>query len=291
MQEPSLSSSRLAIAGSFIAAILLAGGGFLIGRATLPVAETMEPKQVSQPTAPPTPAVETLGVFSRTDIIAIGRGAADALASGLPLPPEATDVAGRRFDLVLPFGCDGSASPDSAVPMRWSYDAEQQTLRIHVAPTQWESGGWGLSQADGKARGMAGFWVSHPWTTAERCPHSTDVSVPESQPATVPEQTLAIAQLLPDGADGERPKGRPYAIVKRMPRESFAPEQGFRLRLAGRIDRFPNGQSVQCVQPLGIEQRPTCLVAISFDEVRIENPLDGEVLGTWSMNPAKRNAP
>src|SRR3546814_11296367 len=73
-----------------------------------------------------------------------------------------------------------------------------------------------------------------------------------------------------------RRSDRSYETVQRMPPEQFSPEQGFRLRVTGRIERLPGGKAVQCIQPAGIEQQPICLVAVSFDDIRLENPMRSE---------------
>src|SRR3546814_17789730 len=76
-----------------------------------------------------------------------------------------------------------------------------------------------------------------------------------------------------------------------MPPEQFSPEQGFRLRVTGRIERLPGGKAVQCIQPAGIEQQPICLAAVSFDAIRLENPMNGETLAIWSMHRVPRPSP
>lgn len=298
-------SSRLAIAGGLLAATLLVGGGFLIGRNTLSRVEPEASASASLPVAAPSTA-EALGVLDRADILAIGARAADALASGLSPEAGDGDLAGRRFDLVIPFGCEGDAPPGNADPLHWRYDADKQTLRIHVAPIRWDGGDWdALFSPDGTARALQGFWVSHPWTSLETCPQGnptgqpipatpvtpTDEAAPEIQPAVPVERTLALAEVLPSDMKQARRGDRPYEIVKRMAPERFDPKQGFRLRLKGRIDRLPGGQSIRCAQPQGIEQRPACVIGMSLNEVRIENPLDGEVLATWTTNLEDRVAP
>jgi len=301
MDEPSLRNSRLAIAGGLLAAIALAGGGFLLGRTTLPRPQPEVSTPVPVPVVTPSP-VEVAGALTRADILGIGARAADAMASGLADSSGASTIAGRRFEIVLPFGCEGSAAGAEAGPLHWTYDAGQQTLRIHVAPTRWGAGDWdALTLPDGTAPGLQGFWVNYPWMSAESCPQAqpgpddealpTDDPTPETQPATATEQTLAIAEVLPGGLDQPRRGDRPYEIVKRMAPERFDPKQGFRLRLRGRIERLPNGESVKCAQPGGVEQRPACVVAMSLNEVRIENPLNGEVLGTWATPLEDRTAP
>src|SRR3546814_9445526 len=76
-----------------------------------------------------------------------------------------------------------------------------------------------------------------------------------------------------------------------MPPEQVSPEQGSRLRVTGRIERLPGGKAVQCIQPAGIEQQPICLVAVSFDDIRLENPMNGETLALSSMPRVPRPSP
>ncbi|HEY9580320.1 MAG TPA: hypothetical protein VIR65_10735 [Rhizorhapis sp.] len=289
MHEPSLRTSRLVIAGGLGAAIAIAGTGFFLGRMTLPDAE---PSSVAQPApvVPPSlPKIEAPRILSRADIIALGNRAADALTSGVPLPPDVINAAGRRYDVILPFGCDGPAPEESTAPLRWRYDADEQILRVHVASNRWELREWGMAPTDNAETSFQGFWMSRPWSSAERCPHARgQAAATNGQPVTLPGQTLALAEMLPEE---RRRSDRSYETVQRMPPEQFSPEQGFRLRVTGRIERLPGGKAVQCIQPAGIEQQPICLVAVSFDDIRLENPMNGETLAIWSMHRVPRTSP
>ena len=240
---------------------------------------------------PPPPKIEAPRLLGRADIIALGDRAADALTSGAPLPADVANAAGRRFEIMVPFGCDGPAPEGSTASLRWRYDADKQTLRIHAAPARWGADDWGIAQtgrAEPETR-FEGFWITRPWSSAERCPKgSGQAASANGQPVTLPGQTLALAEILQQ----EKRRGdRPYETVQRVTPERVSSAQGFRLRLSGRIERLPGGQSVQCIQPAGIEQRPICLVVASFDEIRIENPATNETLATWSMRPVARAAP
>src|SRR3546814_10713542 len=129
MHEPSLRTSRLVIAGGLGAAIAIAGTGFFLGRMTLPDAE---PSSVAQPApvVPPSlPKIEAPRILSRADIIALGNRAADALTSGVPLPPDVINAAGRRYDVILPFGCDGPAPAESTARLRWRYEIGRASVR------------------------------------------------------------------------------------------------------------------------------------------------------------------
>jgi hypothetical protein len=290
MREPSLRTSRLAIAGGFFGAVAIGAAGFLLGRAESPApAPAPGPQAPAATEAAPPPQAPR--ILDRADFVALGARAADAVASGSPA--VGGEFAGRRFELVLPFGCDGPAAEGSTAALRWRYDAPRQTLRIHAAPARWTAEDWGLAQPGSPApdtAGMAleGFWIDRPWSSAERCPPAAPAG---SEPAAaaaapLPVQTLAVAELRTgterrDGGRGDRP----YEIVARMAPEGIAGARGFHLRLIGRIERLGDGAAVRCVQPAGSGQRPACLVAVSLDEVRIENPADGERLGTWSIRP------
>lgn len=291
MHEPSLRTSRLAISGGLLAAIVMAGAGFFLGRTTSPDAEPRQEVQQPVPViVPPPPAVEAPRILGRGDIIALGNRAADALTSGAQLPEDVMGVAGRRFEILLPFGCDGPAPEGSTAPMRWRYDADERTLRIHVAPTRWQAADWGMRPADGADANYKGFWISRPWSSAQQCPKTQGQgALSDVQPVTLPGETLALAQI-PQNEEG-RSAERPYETVQRVPPDKLAAAQGFRLRVVGRIERLPGGSPVKCIQPAGIQQRPICLVAASFDEIRIENPVNDETLATWSMRPALRNSP
>lgn len=276
MQEPSIRTSRLAIAGGLAAAIVFGGAGFLIGRTTAP-----RPAPAPVETAEPVPT-PTSDVLRRADLIALAQAASDALASGDAGSGRTAPAAGQRFDLVLPFGCAGPSKIGPA--MRWQYDDASETLRITVEPTSWTASQWQLDQP-ARFEAAEGFWISRPWSSSEACPRDSVPVPPDSEAITLPGQTLAIAQVFTDGDNrNARRNGRPFEVVKRVPRAAFDPTRGFRLRIAGRIERVPGDGPVRCVQPAGAQQRPLCLIAARMDEVAIENPASGEVIGAWRLD-------
>jgi len=293
MQEPSVRTSRLVIAGGLATAIVVAVSGFFVGRLTMPHAAPAPAAQSAPSPAPPVvptpPRIDVPRTLNRADLLDLGNRAADAFASGAPVPPEVTSAAGRRFDAVLPFGCDGPASKGSTAPLRWHYEIDKQTLRIHVAPNRWEAQDWSITATDEAGPSFEGFWMSRPWSSAEQCPHARGEAVATTgQPVTLPDQTLALAEIL---AEGGRRSARPFETVQRMSPDRFSAAQGFRLRVTGRIERLPGAELVRCIQPAGIEQRPICLIAVTFDDIRLENPMGGETLAIWSIHRTPRTAP
>ncbi|AHE54663.1 hypothetical protein [Sphingomonas sanxanigenens] len=308
MREPNLRTSRLAIAGGLIAAIAIGAAGFQLGRQTLP-----QPPPAATPLPLPEapPRVKVQRVLQRAEIIALAGQAADALAAKAPLPDSVTAAAGNRFDLILPFGCDGPTAEGSTAPLRWTYDFDAQTLRIHVEPARWQPSDWGLAESapagepppddappPEPAPRIEGFWIERPWSTADRCPRGTGAAAPaDAQPPAATAETLAVAQFIPaEPRATAKPSSRAFDTVKRVAPEALKASQGFRIRLTGRIgsvpdwgpDRGPEKGPVHCIQTGGIAQRPVCAVAVTLDELRIENPESDDVLATWSLARAAR---
>lgn len=290
MREPNLRTSRLAIAGILVAAIAIGAAGFVAGRASS--SRPPSPAEViSEPTAVATSAaLEPPRVLERADIIALADRAADASASQQPLPQDILSLAGRRFELVLPFGCDGPPAADADAPMSWRYDTKKQILRIHISPTVWQASDWGMTDLSVVNQRAEGFWVRRPWSSSETCPESTgSARAPDAPPVTESGQTLAVAQFRRQAPDGQRRTSRSFDAVKRTPPEQLNAARGFRVKLVGRIDKLPDGLPVRCIQPTGSEQRPICVVSVSFEELRIENPTSADVLDIWSIGEAAQN--
>jgi len=282
MTEPTVRTSRLAIAGALLAALAVGGAGFFAGRTTAPHPTSPPPVVIEAPPPPPPAPKETL---ERADIIRLAQQAADASASGTAMPDSVTKAGGRHFDLVIPFGCAGPSDAAAGRPMTWRYDADEQTLRVSIAPVNWQGGDWGLDgQADMKA--ARGFWIARPWSSSGACPPRPGTSVPVGVEAiTLPGQTLAIAQFFsPDAERAGWRGGRPFEIVQRIEADRFQAKQGLRLRVKGRIDNGRRGGPVRCVQPGGSEQRPICALMVQMEDIQVELPATGEVLGTWSVD-------
>jgi len=283
--------SRLALAGGLAIALAVGGAGFLIGRGTSPravepaAAPVATATAVAQP-APSLPDPRDL-VKTRADLIALASQAADALASNQSLPKAAANLAGQRFELRLPFGCRGPSDAGSDSPMRWRYDAEAKALRVHVSPVVWSSDDLRAPQDGSASDAVAeGFWIPRPWTASEACPPSQDSVAPAGTDAvTLPGQTLAIAQFY-SGAGQALRDGKPYETVLRSAPEEVPGNEGLQLRLRGRISETPIGTSVSCRQPAGPEQRPICIIAVTLDDVAIDNPRTGKTLATWSADRA-----
>lgn len=274
----------MAIAGGVVAVIVVGGFGFVLGRATIPRPEpapaaiaTPTPKSAPTPSAPP--------IWGRAQLVTLAFHVSDAVASDRPPPEFAQTAIGQRLDLVIPFGCTGAADAGSDAPLRWRYDDKNSALRIHVEPTAWTSSDWSMALTKDSA--IRGFWIPRPWSSNDACPVTAHIAASGITPIVLPGQSLAVAQFLPDDRHAKLPS---YDIVKHIAADAFDASEGFRVRLRGRIAKVPgSGTSVRCVQPVGSEQRPICVIAISLDEVRVENAATGTVLGTWSVADSAAN--
>lgn len=281
MDEPSIRTSRLAIAGGLAAAIAIGTAGFFIGRTTAP---QPEPDAIATPAPSPAPTALNDRVLRRTDLIALAGHAADVLSSGERGDPPIKAAAGQRFELALPFGCSGPS--ESGPAMRWHYDDADETLRVTVEPARWTADEWALVR-DTPTEIAEGFWISRPWSSSEVCSQGGSAIPQDAEAITLPGQTLAIAQFFAEGTNRDaRRDGRPYEAVKRIPAESFDGSQGLVLRVSGRIGEIPGGGLVRCVQPAGAEQRPVCVIGVRLDEVSIENPATEDVIASWQIEAA-----
>lgn len=296
MNEPSPHSSRLLLAGGVAAAITLGGAGFLLGRSTIELQPVAIPQTESPPPASVLPPAAP-AVLARADLIKIAADASDAFAFGQGTGSTLEQMDGKRFEIRLPFGCDGSADDKSTLAMRWRYDEAAKALRLHVAPATWLPSDWKIGDPDPsvqspKIESIEGFWIDQPWTTSESCPAPATEAAPEAEPNSdiaeteaSAEHSLAIGQFFQTdgGTRADQRKGKPYSSVLRMPPHELDTSGGLKLRLTGRIVRLPTGEVVHCQQAAGPRQRPACLISAQFDEVAIENPVSSKILATWRV--------
>ncbi|WP_426283733.1 hypothetical protein [Sphingomonas sp. NFX23] len=242
-----------------------------------------------KPLVPETPGVS---ILARSDMIAIANAAADATSSGARLPEMASVAQGLRFEVDLPFGCDGPVSEDSREAFQWRYDAKSSSLRVSVTPAVFDASEWleepsssvaNATPSANRKKAIEGFWIARPWSSRETCESGSLPVAPLGIDAvTLPGQTLGLAEVFSDeGARSARRGGKPYESVRQITETDLKIDQGLRVRLSGRIARFPDGSTVRCRQPAGKDQRPVCLVAVSFDDVAIENPSTKETIATW----------
>lgn len=284
MHEPSVRGSRLAIAAGLVAILLVGGVGFLVGRETAPSPRMVVPPAPTQPEPSASPATvpSDQSIWGRAQLLDLVRQAADAAAPDTPFPEKVGQAAGKRFELVLPFGCAGPSAQGVTNAMGWGFDEDDSVLRVYANPQRWTTAEWGLGSSAGEA--LKGFWIPRPWSSSTACPAPVGhAGASGADPVTLPGQTLAIAQTMPSDREW-----RAFEKVERAESDELETGAGFRLRLTGRLDGFRDGGPVKCIQPAGPEQRPLCMLVARFEEVRIENAATSEVLGVWDERALQR---
>jgi hypothetical protein len=244
-------------------------------------------------TAPPSASAEPISGSSfeapvavapltRADLLAAANGAADAVASGRVLPAANLKLKDRAFVLRLPFGCNGEQPGDWA---GWTYDSKSKVLRLSARPERWRDEPWVRALAgDLSFEWAEGFWIERPWSSAETCPPfaQREATSPAQPPASLPRQTLGLAQFFAQGAPRTLQRGaRPYAITLKAPELNPPEIRGFALTISGRIVGFADGQPVHCLSE-DPALAPRCLIAAEFAEIAFEDPQTGTVIANWN---------
>lgn len=268
-----MTTTRNILAAGVIA-VALAAGGYLVGRGSVDIPPPPPPEAPVRPQMPEPAAVPDV-LLQRADLIRLASGAADAAAGG---PAVSDQMAGRRFVIRIPFGCAGP-SENSETPLGWSYDAEEQRLRVRVTPQQWIEMPWVAGRLEGReVESVEGFWMPRPWTRSEACPAEPPAESGQRS------SSLGIAQFFgPESSRVGQRRGRALQTVERLSPDELRPGAGFHLLLEGRIAQIPGGGSTVLCHATGAYDRPTCLIAAEFDRVAIENPATQRVLAQWQL--------
>lgn len=262
---------------------LAAIGLLVIGATTLvlswpdaPDEEPLSKVPVSSTAAPPPPPLQNL---DRAALINAAGLAASAFTAGDMTDAKFGQFAGRRFELVLPFACNGQTAPDDDLERGWKYDAETGNFQL-AFPSNIALSAEDEPQTDAKAvpetKFAKSFWIERDWLRQGICP---PVSTNDAA-GTAEAPSLAIAEI----ADAETPRaddrdGEPYRVSKRLTAEQLPDEKGLRIIITGRLASAPK-IPFQCksVHP---DRRPACVILGRFDRVQITNASGAEIYGEW----------
>ncbi|CAN5842947.1 hypothetical protein BH11PSE1_BH11PSE1_06310 [soil metagenome] len=208
--------------------------------------------------------------------------AAAYAADAIP-PPDAKDpLAGRKFAIRMPFGCQGPQRAPNSAQVFYEFDSMKRTARLVAQPSTWTS----LPQfqpavARGALEAVEGFWVLHPWSNAETCPPPRQTPLPAS-PTPTAAPTLGLARLFePSDSRVGRRADRPYETILKPTAEGDMPLwEGYRLVLEGRFATYPDGRVAHCWSE-SPDHRPVCLFAVQLDRVAFESGRDAQLLAEW----------
>lgn len=240
-----------------------------------------QPKPVVEP--PKIPVIPNLPPpLDRAALLAAAGDAADAVASGIPLPQGNAALVGRSFVLRMPFGCRGEMSEDAQEESwaGWTFNPKSRALRLTARATDLAKAEW-VKQVAGEMTfdAVEGFWLRRPWTRAEQC--GVDGLAPSDAMLDAAGQRLAIAQFYsPEGPRTLRRGDRPYSSTVKLEEGEVPSSRGYQLRLEGKLSGFPDGQPVHCSQD-NPSIAPRCVIAVQFERVAFVAPGDEEPIVKW----------
>ena len=274
----------------------------------------------AEPTAPVEPSAPSpLAPMARAELINIAQAAADAYASGATY--DEGGLVGRRFQIVVPFGCPGSTGAATGAASRevadglarWRWGEDNRSLRLTVNATDWSEAPE-LVAAVGSAESAAlestaGFWIPRPWQSSGDCPalrlpepplvaaaptedeaETTDGATDAptaiaARPLAPPPspQTLGLVQLFTDESPRTgRTVGRPHVHTIRSEGEAPLPAPNRGFRLVLE-GRIARFPNGRAVSCSAPSQdvRPRCLVAVTFDRLAFRDPTSETALAEW----------
>ena len=232
--------------------------------------------------------------IDRAALLGAVREAASASAAGIGLPESVRDLEGKQFELRIRFGCRGASDDLSGQSLGWSYDAEENRLRVRAQPTISKKDPLVAGIAGEKIESVEGFWIPRPWLLQAVCPakpaqaaspEPVTNSVAPAEPSAVAEPTpaaprIGIAQFFtPQDPRTRQRGGRAYEAVKTV-LPAGVPTQGFNLVLAGRLRALGDRGVIQCVAR-NPASPPECVISAEFLHAWIERPGSGEIVAEW----------
>lgn len=220
--------------------------------------------------------------LDRAQLLAATAAAADATASGKPLPVRNTGLVGRSFVIRLPFGCRGPLTDMESDWAGWSYDPKTEALKLRAQSAIWSDMPWVKAIAgETPFEAVEGFWIRWPWTSAESCPDGSSEEPMDRTSGISERQTVGIAQFfVPGGPRTMRRGPRPYAVTLKADEDIAAKPRQYHLLVSGRVTGFVDGQSIHCWNEAD-DLRPVCLIAAEFSRVAFENAADGSLVSEW----------
>lgn len=235
---------------------------------------TPAPIAVPAAPAPPTPVPRPLPALDRATLIDTAALAASAFAAGEATDTLAASLAGRRFRLILPFGCSGADTRAGGLRTGWRIDAAGSTLRVTVTPDLFAAS----ADEDGLAAPAAreGFWIDRPWLRDPVCP-----ALAQSDDMISGRKELAIVRLTDDDAPRRgRAVGSVYRLSVRIDPASVPDADGLRLLIEGRFEAG-DASPLACAAE-SAQQRPICIFAARFQRIAVTDAGGATIYGEWT---------
>ncbi len=241
-----------------------------------------------QQTVPELPIPAPQPPLNREQLLLAAIRAASDFAAGVDDTQRQKELAGKKFQFQIRFGCAGPGTPGT--PFGWTLNEKTGALKVRAAPT--------LSLDDSPVRAIAGeafetvegLWVERPWLLGATCPRSGAAAAAkpagEETAAATPKpiedvgHSVGIAQFFTaTGSRTMRRSGRPYEATKRL-ETGDEPAGGFDIILSGQLAPLPNGQVIACTEGQDRE-RPACIISVEFGRIWIERADTHEQIAQW----------
>lgn len=240
-------------------------------------------------------AVAPVAPMEREAILLAVAKAASARAAGVDDAALQRQLEGRPFEFSIRFGCSGAAKELRSAALGWSYQPDQETLRLRATPTITADDPLAAMIGGEAVEAIEGFWVPLPWLLEAGCPAVVTESAEPAEPDALGDQAakgevgtgvrppkVGIAQFFTrSDARTRRRDRRAYEAVIAVEPGSPVGSKGFDLVLSGRLRPLPGKRVIECIAAT-IDLPPDCIVTADIDEVRMERPEDGNVLARWS---------
>jgi len=215
--------------------------------------------------------------------------AASAAATGKDRAEDERQLAGKRFELRLRFGCPGDPTGGSE-SRNWSFDEERRVVRVEIkpeivsdTPLVKELLGSGFEAAEG-------FWIRRPWLLQAACLRSDDASPArdgeagrETSAPSAPDEPAVQVGLVQfftsDDRRTHRRDSRPYQATRPLAAGEQPSSAGYDLVIRGRLQGLPDGRVIACA--LSGARQPSCIVSARFEEVSLERADTAELLAEW----------
>jgi hypothetical protein len=226
--------------------------------------------------------------------------AASSAASGTDDSSDQRALDGRQFEIRIRFGCAGPEQALKSVPLGWSFNERDRTLRVRAAPTINKKQPRVAELAPQNTEAVEGFWIPRPWLLDAACPAASAIepaietrqmAAEEQEPKAGPASThvpvsgkVGIAEFFSttDARTGRR-DSRAYEDVQVLAKDQPPSSQGFNLVLTGRLRALPGRKVINCIRD-DRDAPPDCVAAAAFDRVFIEQPETGAIVAVWSQN-------
>ena len=243
----------------------------------------------------PTPLTVAEPPLDRAALLLAAVRAASAYAAGMKDAAAQRDLAGKRFELRIRFGCGGTR--EQGDDRGWRFDETRRTLRLSVKNDISASDPAVKAMVDKAFESVEGLWLGRPWLLVAACPQSVPpVAEPAAQagesgseagspaeapPASPVTSRVGLAQFFTatDPRTALR-RERPYESTTVLDESQAPSAQGYDFVMSGRLRALPDRRVIAC-HSASADMAPDCIISVRLDRAWIERPDNREMLAEW----------